>query len=269
MTRVGRAALVTLALVTLFAFALPLVWTIAPEATDPAHRLADPTSVHPLGTDELGRDVLSRLARGGQATLVVGVAAMLTALVLGVLVGGAAGFYGGWTDGVLMRLTDAMLAIPGFFLVLVVVTVMGSDLFTLVLVIGGLSWMPVARVAYGETLRWKAADFVLAAESLGAAPLRILARHVLPQAVPVLVVSATLGVAYAILTESAISYLGLGVQPPTPSWGNMLQRAQQYLFTAPVLAFYPGVAIVIVVLAFNFAGDGLRDLLDPRSRNRA
>lgn len=269
MTRVGRAALITFALITLFAFALPLVWTIAPEATDPAHGLAGPTSVHPLGTDELGRDVLSRLAHGGQVTLVVGIAAMLTALVLGVLVGGAAGFYGGWTDGVLMRLTDAMLAIPGFFLVLVVITVMGSDLFTLVLVIGGLSWMPVARVVYGETLRWKAADFVVAAESLGASPLRILARHVLPQAVPVLVVSATLGVAYAILTESAISYLGLGVQPPTPSWGNMLQRAQQYLFTAPVLAFYPGAAIVIVVLAFNFAGDGLRDLLDPRSRNRA
>lgn len=269
MTRVGRAALITFALITLFAFALPLVWTIAPEATDPAHGLAGPTSVHPLGTDELGRDVLSRLAHGGQVTLVVGIAAMLTALVLGVLVGGAAGFYGGWTDGVLMRLTDAMLAIPGFFLVLVVITVMGSDLFTLVLVIGGLSWMPVARVVYGETLRWKVADFVVAAESLGASPLRILARHVLPQAVPVLVVSATLGVAYAILTESAISYLGLGVQPPTPSWGNMLQRAQQYLFTAPVLAFYPGAAIVIVVLAFNFAGDGLRDLLDPRSRNRA
>lgn len=268
MTRAGRAALITLAAVTLFAFALPLVWTIPPELTDPAHRLAGPGVAHPFGTDEIGRDVLSRLAHGGQVTIVVGTAAMLTALALGVLMGGAAGFYGGWIDGLLMRFTDAMLAIPSFFLVLVVITVLGSDPLTLVLVIGGLSWMPVARVVYGETLRWKVAEFVVAAESLGSSPFRILSRHVLPQAVPVLVVAATLGVAYAILTESAISYLGLGVQPPTPSWGNMLQRAQQYLFTSPVLAFYPGAAIVIVVLAFNFAGDGLRDALDPRSRNR-
>ena len=123
-----------------------------------------------------------------------------------------------------------------------------------------------ARVVYGETLRWKQADFVLAAESLGVAPLRILARHILPQAAPSLVVSATLGVAYAILTESAVSYLGLGVQPPMPSWGNMLQRAQQYVFTAPVLAIYPGFAITVLVLAFNFLGDGLRDRFDPRAR---
>lgn len=269
MTRTGVLALAILAAVALFAFALPLLWTIPPDLTDPAHRLASPSGAHLLGTDELGRDVLSRLAHGGRITLVIGTAAMLTALVLGVAVGAAAGFYGGFIDGLLMRLTDAMLAIPTFFLVLVVITVMGSDLLTLVLVIGGLSWMPVARVVYGETLRWKAAEFVVAAEAMGAPPLRILTRHILPQAVPVLVVSATLGVAYAILTESAISYLGLGVQPPTPSWGNMLQRAQQYLFTSPVLAFYPGAAIVLVVLAFNFAGDALRDFLDPRSRTRA
>lgn len=269
MTALGRVAFVTLVVITLFAFALPVLWTIPPEATDPAHALAGFTTAHPLGTDELGRDVLSRLAHGGQVTLVVGVAAMLTALFLGVIVGGVAGFYGGWTDAILMRLTDAMLAIPGFFLVLVVVTVLGSDLVTLILVIGGLSWMPVARVVYGETLRWKVADFVVVAESIGVPPFRIMVRHVLPQAIPVLVVSATLGIAYAILTESAVSYLGLGVQPPMPSWGNMLQRAQQYLFTAPVLALWPGLAIIIVVLAFNFLGDGIRDMLDPRSRNRA
>jgi peptide/nickel transport system permease protein len=269
MSAFGRGALVTLAVITLFAFVLPFAWTIPPDATDPAHALAGPTTGHPLGTDELGRDVLSRLAHGGQVTLVVGVAAMLTALFLGVLVGGIAGFYGGWTDAILMRLTDAMLAIPGFFLVLVVVTVIGSDVSTLILVIGGLSWMPVARVVYGETLRWKVADFVVAAESIGVPQLRIMVRHVLPQAIPVLVVSATLGIAYAILTESAVSYLGLGVQPPMPSWGNMLQRAQQYLFTAPVLALWPGLAIALVVLAFNFLGEGVREVLDPRSRNRA
>jgi peptide/nickel transport system permease protein len=264
----ARVALITLVLITLFTFVLPLVWTIRPEATDPIHPLAGPSGVHPLGTDELGRDVLSRLAHGGQVTLVVGVAAMLTALFLGLLVGGIAGFYGGWIDTVLMRFTDTMLALPAFFLVLVVVTVIGSDLPTLILVIGGLSWMPVARVVYGETLRWKVAEFVLAAESVGVPAFRLLVRHVLPQVIPVLVVSATLGIAYAILTESAVSYLGLGVQAPMPSWGNMLQRAQQYLFTAPVLALWPGLAIVIVVLTFNFVGEGVRDLLDPRSRRR-
>lgn len=269
MSVAARAGIAALVAVAVFAFGIPLLWAIAPDATDPVHRLAGPSAAHPFGTDEIGRDVLSRLAHGGQITIVVGIAAMLTALVLGVLFGGTAGFYGGIIDGVLMRLTDAMLAIPTFFLVLVVVTVLGSAIPTLVLVIGGLSWMPVARVVYGETLRWKHAEFVVAAESLGASPRRIFLRHVLPQAIPVLVVSATLGVGTAILTESAVSYLGLGVQPPTPSWGNMLQRAQQYVFTAPALAFYPGAAIVLVVLAFNFIGDGLRDVFDPRARTRS
>lgn len=269
MNTTARIALAVLVLVAVFVFAVPVVWTIAPDATDPIHRLAVPSASHPFGTDEIGRDVLSRLAHGGQITLFVGTAAMLTALLLGVIVGGVAGFYGGVVDGLLMRLTDAMLAIPSFFLVLVVVTVLGSAIPTLVLVIGALSWMPVARVVYGETLRWKHAEFVTAAGSLGVPPWRIFSRHVLPQAIPVLLVSATLGVGTAILTESAVSYLGLGVQPPTPSWGNMLQRAQTYVFTAPALAFYPGAAIVLVVLAFNFLGDGLRDVLDPRTRTRA
>jgi len=267
-TTTGRIAFGVLVAVAILAFLLPLVWTIPPDATDPVRRLASPSAEHPLGTDEIGRDILSRLAYGGRVTLVVGVAAMLTALVVGIVVGGIAGFYGGVVDTLLMRLTDAMLAIPAFFLVLVVITVLGSDIKTLVLVIGGLSWMPVARVMYGETLRWKVAEFVVAAESLGASSLRVLVRHVLPQAVSVLLVSASLGVGNAILTESAVSYLGLGVQPPTPSWGNMLQRAQQYVFTSPALAFYPGAAIMLVVLAFNFAGDAVRDRFDPRARSR-
>src|SRR5206468_1769453 len=202
----------------------------------------------------LGRDVLSRLLWGSRVTLLVGVAAMIAALLIGLAVGAVAGFKGGWVDAVLMRFTDGMLAIPAFFFILVVITVLGTGVGTLVLVIGALSWMPVARVVYGETLRWKTADFVVAAESLGVGGPRILARHILPQAIPSLVVSATLGVAFAILTESALSYLGLGVQPPLPSWGNMLQRAQQYVFTAPALAIYPGLAITVVVLAFNFLG---------------
>jgi peptide/nickel transport system permease protein len=265
--RLTAASIAVLAAVTLLAVAGPLAWTIAPETTDPLHGLAAPSAAHPLGTDELGRDVLSRLLHGSRVTLLVGIAAMLAAVVLGTAVGAVAGFYGGWLRALLMRFTDAMLAIPAFFFILVVITVLGTGVGTLVLVIGALSWMPVARVVYGETLRWRAAEFVLAAESLGVGPRRLLARHILPQAIPALVVAATLGVAFAILTESALSYLGLGVQPPLPSWGNMLQRAQQYVFTAPSLAMYPGLAITVVVLAFNFLGDGLRDALDPRRRH--
>jgi peptide/nickel transport system permease protein len=266
MTRLGYAALATLIAIAVLAIFGPFVWTIPPEATDPAQGLLGPTAAHPLGTDELGRDVLSRLLHGSRVTLLVGVAAMLAALLIGVVVGAIAGFNGGWLEAVLMRFTDGMLAVPAFFFILVVVTVLGTGIATLVFVIGVLSWMPVARVVYGETLRWKTADFVVAAVSLGVPAQRLLVRHILPQAIPSLVVSATLGVAFAILTESALSYLGLGVQPPLPSWGNMLQRAQQYVFTAPALAIYPGLAITAVVLAFNFLGDGLRDALDPRRR---
>ncbi len=268
MSRLGIVSAAVLAAIVLAAVVGPVVWAADPIATDPAHGLAGASAAHPFGTDELGRDVLSRLLTGAQLTLAVGCAAMLAALVLGTLVGAVAGFNGGWVDGLLMRFTDAMLAVPAFFLILVVVTVVGSGAATLVVVIGGLSWMPVARVVYGETRQWRVAEFVVAARSLGVGPTRLVLRHILPQALPSLVVSATLGVAYAILTESAVSYLGLGIRPPTPSWGNMLQRAQQYLFTAPSLALYPGAAITIVVLAFNFLGDGLRDALDPRTRAR-
>jgi peptide/nickel transport system permease protein len=266
MTRLGLAALAILGAIAFLVVAGPLLWTIPPEATSPAQGLAGPSMAHPLGTDELGRDVFSRLLHGGRVTLLVGVAAMLAALVIGVVVGALAAFNGGWLDALLMRFTDGMLAVPAFFFILVVITVVGTSVATLILVIGALSWMPVARVAYGETLRWKTAEFVVAAISLGVPPSRLLARHILPQATPSLVVSATLGVAFAILTESALSYLAFGVQPPLPSWGNMLQRAQQYVFTAPALALYPGLAITVVVLAFNFLGDGLRDALDPRRR---
>ena len=266
MTRLGLFALATLGVIALLVVAGPLLWTIAPETTNPAQGLAGPSFVHPLGADELGRDVLSRLLHGGRVTLLVGVAAMLASLLIGVIVGALAAFNGGWLDALLMRFTDGMLAIPAFFFILVVITVVGTSVGTLVLVIGALSWMPVARVVYGETLRWKSAEFVVAALSLGVGPSRLLVRHILPQAVPSLVVSATLGVAFAILTESALSYLAFGVQPPLPSWGNMLQRAQIYVFTAPALALYPGLAITVVVLAFNFLGDGLRDALDPRRR---
>lgn len=264
--RRAAASLLVLVAIHVLAFLGPVAWSAPPHATNPAAALAAPGAAHPLGTDDLGRDVLARLLSGAQVTLIVGFAAMSTALIVGTLVGAAAAFYGGLADAVLMRVTDGMMAVPAFFLILVVITVTGSGTATIVLVIGAVSWMPVARVVYGETLRWKVREFVVAAESLGVSRVRILLRHILPQTVPSLTVSATLGVAYAILTESAISYLGLGVQAPAASWGNMLQKAQQYVFTAPSLALYPGLAVTVVVLAYNFLGDGLRDALDPRMR---
>jgi peptide/nickel transport system permease protein len=252
-----------LVLVHVLVFVGPVAWSVPPQQTSPLDALLPPGAGHPLGTDDLGRDELSRLLHGGQVTLLVGFAAMLTATVLGLLVGASAGFYSGWLDTLLMRLTDTMTA-PAFFLIVTAIVVLGSSPLTLIAVIGGTSWMQVARVIYGETLRFKAQDFVLAAEALGARRAVILARHVLPQTIPSVVVSATLGVGFAVLTESAVSYLGLGIQAPTPSWGNMLQNAQQYVWTSPALAIFPGVVITLVVLAYNFLGDGLRDALDPR-----
>ena len=265
--RLSLIALLFLIALHVLVFGGPLVWTVPPEKTSALDALLPPSPGHPLGTDDLGRDELSRLLHGGQVTLVVGFAAMITATVLGLLVGAIAAFYGGWIDALLMRLTDTMTA-PAFFLIVTAVLVLGPGPATLVAVIGATSWMQVARVIYGETLRFKSQEFVLAAETLGASRARQLFRHVLPQTVPSVVVSATLGVGIAILTESAVSYLGLGIQPPTPSWGNMLQNAQQFVWTAPALAIFPGAVITLVVLAYNFLGDGLRDAVDPRLRTQ-
>jgi peptide/nickel transport system permease protein len=258
-------SLFVLVLMHLVVFVGPLAWRVSPQQTSALDALLAPGGGHPLGTDELGRDELSRLLYGGQVTLLVGFAAMVTATVLGLLVGAIAGFYRGWADAILMRFTDTMTA-PAFFLIVTAVLVIGPGPFTLIAIIGATSWMQVARVIYGETLRFAAQDFVLAAEALGASRIAILMRHVLPQTIPSVVVSATLGIGFAILTESAVSYLGLGIQPPTPSWGNMLQNAQQYVWTSPSLAVLPGAVITVVVLAYNFVGDGLRDAVDPRLR---
>jgi peptide/nickel transport system permease protein len=263
---VSVGSLSVLVMVHVLVFVGPFGWRIPPQQTSALEALLPSGSGHPLGTDDLGRDELSRLLYGGQVTLLVGFAAMLTATVLGLLVGATAGFYSGWVDTLLMRLTDMMTA-PAFFLIVTAIVVLGSGPLTLIAVIGGTSWMQVARVIYGETLRFKAQDFVLAAEAMGARRAAILVRHVLPQTIPSVVVSATLGIGFAVLTESAVSYLGLGIQPPTPSWGNMLQNAQQYVWTSPALAIFPGVVITLVVLAYNFLGDGLRDALDPRMNN--
>jgi peptide/nickel transport system permease protein len=262
--RVACGALCILVLLHVVVFVGPLIWRVSPDSADPLAALAGLEAQHPLGADDLGRDELSRMLAGGQVTLVVGLVAMAFLVIVGVAMGAAAAFVGGWVDAILMRLTDAMMAVPGFFFVLVALTVLPKTPIMVALVIGGASWMEVTRVIYGETLRWKAREFVDAAYALGVPRWRILLRHILPHTAPAIIVSATLGVAYAILTESAISYLGLGIQPPTPSWGYMLKDAQGYIWTDPLLALLPGVAISLVVLAYNLMGDGLRDMLDPR-----
>ncbi|GAK06179.1 oligopeptide transport system permease protein OppC [Geomicrobium sp. JCM 19037] len=198
-------------------------------------------------------------------TLLVGLAAMICSIIIGVFVGAVAGFFGKSIEAVLMRFTEAMMAIPNYFFVLVALTVLGTSPAMVILVIAFTTWMEIARVVYGETLKWKEYEFVEAAIASGATKMRVLLRYVLPQVTPSIIVAATLCIAGAILTESAISYLGLGIQPPTPTWGNMLQNAQQYIWTAPMLGFLPGIAITLIVLAYNFLGDGLRDALDPKN----
>lgn len=262
--RLAIVGLVVLAL--LYAAALLAPW-IAPHDPDRIfmmNRFAGPTGEHPLGTDETGRDVFSRLIFGARVSLTIGLMATLIAISVGTLVGAAAGYAGGAVDAVLMRIVDGVLTIPTFFLALLVLAVFGPSLRNLVAVIGLTSWMLVARVVRSEVLRAKNEEFVSAARSIGAAPSRILAFHVLPQAVPSLIVAATLGVAYAIIVESSLSYLGLGVRPPTPTWGNMLSGSQAYIWNRPDLALYPGLLILCSVLAYNMVGDALRDTLDPR-----
>jgi peptide/nickel transport system permease protein len=235
-----------------------------PFAADPITRLAAMSALHPLGTDEIGRDVLARLMLGARVSLSVGLVAMIISVSLGVAVGALAGYSGRRADAVLMRFTDAMLALPTLFVILAALAVFGGGPATSTVVIGLTAWMPVARVVRGEYLRWRVTEFVDAARAIGSGDLRIMLRHILPQVAPSIIVAATLNVAFAILTESAISYLGLGIRPPLPSWGNMLQNAQIYLWSAPSLAVYPGAMILMTVLAYNFIGDGLRDALDPR-----
>ncbi len=225
-----------------------------------------PSSEHLLGTDESGRDVFSRLIVGGRASIAVGLTAMVISIVIGSLAGSIAGYFGGLVDTILMRITDGMMAIPYFFLVLIVVAVFGSSFTNIVIVIGVTSWMVVARIVRSDVLRFRSNEFVTAARSIGANDARLLIRHILPHAVPSILVAATLGVANAILLESALSFLGLGIQPPAASWGNMLSNSQAYIWDNPLLPLYPGLLILLTVLAFNFLGDALRDALDPQYR---
>lgn len=264
----NRAALVSfvvLALLTAAALLAPWITPHDPEKLNILARLQPPSAEHWLGTDDVGRDVFSRLLFGGRISLLVGIVSATLSVLIGVAVGGLAAQSGGWLDHLLMRITDGMLAIPLFFFLLVIMAVFGSGLTQIVVVIGLTTWMPVARVVRGEIMRVRTLPFVEAAYALGARQWHITLAHLLPQAVPSIIVAATLGVANAILLESGLSYLGLGIQPPTPSWGNMLQSAQAFVWNQPLLALWPGLLIFVAVMAYNALGDGIRDALDPAS----
>ena len=266
--RYGAAVASTAFLLLMYAVAAggPLLSPYPPNAVDIMNANARPSPAHWLGTDENGRDVLARAIAGARTTMTVGLIAMVIAVVIGACVGSLGGYFGGWADAVLMRFTDGMMAIPYFFLVLIVVAVFGSSFRNILAAIGVTSWMVVARIVRGDVLRYRGLDFVLAARALGARSARILVRHIVPQAAPSIIVAATFGVANAILLESALSYLGLGIQAPQASWGNMLSNAQAYVWENPLLPVYPGLLILVTVLAYNFLGDALRDALDPRYR---
>jgi peptide/nickel transport system permease protein len=253
--------------IVLFMFLLALVasWTGRdPGAINVAQSLEAPSWAFPLGTDDLGRDVMTRLLYGARISLLVGFVAVGIATSIGILLGALAGFYGRWVDSLVMRFVDIMLCFPTFFLILAVIAFLEPSIWNIMIVIGLTSWMGVARLVRAEFLSLRERDFVVAARALGASDSRIIFRHLLPNALSPVLVSATLGVAGAILTESALSFLGIGVQPPTPSWGNMLIAGKQTLGTAWWLSAFPGLAILITVLGYNLLGEGIRDALDPR-----
>lgn len=251
---------------SLGAILAPLIAPFDPTAIDVNNILQPPSTVHLLGTDALGRDILSRMLYGGRVSLWVGFVAVGLSVSIGLVLGLVAGYFGGLTDEVIMRGVDVMLCFPSFFLILAVIAFLEPSLVNIMIVIGLTSWMGVARLVRAEALALRKRDYVLAARAAGAGPVRIIFTHILPNTLAPVLVSATLGVAGAILTESSLSFLGLGVQPPMPSWGNILMEGKDVLRFAPWISFYPGFAILLTVLGYNLAGEALRDVLDPRLR---
>jgi len=272
---------VLLILLLLFSFGGSLIYTEKyANFNDTSQRLQPPSAEHPFGTDSIGRDILARTIYGGQISLFIGFVAVLIETILGILIGALAGYYGGAVDSILMRLTEALLIIPLIFLLLVMAKffsgkipdihigdrAFSGSVVVIVVIIGATSWMYLARIVRAEFLSWKEREFILAAKATGTSNLEIIFYHILPNIFAPIIVSSTLSVANAILLESYISFLGLGVQEPTASWGNMLDKSAKYMDSAPWLWFFPGMLILLTTLGINFLGDGLRDALDPRSR---
>jgi peptide/nickel transport system permease protein len=268
----GRALLVTGAVIVgvtaLAAIIGPWLTPFDPAAQELPLRLAGPTAVHPFGLDELGRDILARVLAGARISFAVGLAVVSVSASVGTVLGAIAGYFGGVIDDVISRIIDILLAFPGLLLAIALVAVLGPSLANVLLALTVIGWVGYARLVRGQVLRAREFEYVQAARALGASTPRILWRHVIPSAIPAVVVQATLGMAGAIIGEAALSFLGLGVQPPTPSWGTMLNGGRAHLLDAPHLTVFPGLAIALLVLGFNFVGDGLRDLADPKRARR-
>lgn len=267
--KVAVAGALLLVAISLIVFSTPLYLTADDYLrTNPEKILQPPSSEHPLGTDTVGRDVLGRIVVGGSISLRVGLLAALVAVSVGTLLGAAAAYWGGSVDVIISRIIDALLAIPKLFLMIVLAKVFGQTVLSITLIIGLLNWMVVARIVRGNVLSIKEQEYVQAAHAMGLFNYQILIRYLLPNTMGPIIVAATLGFGHAILLEASASFLGLGIQPPTPSWGSMLYRAKSVLGSAPWLAWFPGLAILITILCLNFIGDGLRDAFDPRSNRR-
>ena len=255
---------VVIAVIVLCALFAPWIVPYDPQAMDFTHMLAGVSLEHPLGSDRMGRDTLSRLMVGSQTALIVSLGAVGIGVAVGVPLGLVSVYFRGWTDDVIMRFVDALVVFPSLLVAVGLAAVMGSSIGTVILAIGiaNVPWM--ARIVRSQGLAVREQDFVAAAEAGGLSRLRVAARHILPNTVAPVIVQATLSMGYAVLTEAALGFIGVGVQPPTPTWGNMLQQAFPLLQQQPLLSIVPGVAIFLLVLAFNFVGDALRDVLDPR-----
>jgi peptide/nickel transport system permease protein len=260
--RLALAGTVVIVLLCLAAIAAPFSPYDA-NHTSMAERFQPPSLVHPMGTDDLGRDEATRVMFGGRLSLGVGLLAVALSIIVGTLVGAFAGYFGGAVDGILMRVTEMFIAFPPLLILILLAALFGTSVLTIVLVIGLLRWMIVARLVRAAYLQLKQQEFVTAGRALGATTPQLMWRHILPNAVSPLIVAATLGVAGAILTESTLSFLGLGIQLPAATWGNMLRAAQTNMTSAPWLAFFPGLFIFLTILSINYVGDGLRDALDP------
>lgn len=259
----GGVVVLMLFIIAIFA---PLISPYNPNAIDKKHVLEPPSLKHPFGTDELGRDIMSRVIWGSRISLSVGFVAVGIATIIGIILGALSGYYGRWLDSVIMRFVDIMLSIPTFFLILAVIAFIGPGIWNIMVIIGLTSWMGVSRLVRAEFLTLKEREFVIAARGLGASDIRIIFKHIMPNSLAPVIVSAILGVASAILTESALSFLGIGVQPPTPSWGNILTSGKDNIEVAWWISVFPGLAILITVLTYNLFGEGIRDALDPRLR---
>jgi peptide/nickel transport system permease protein len=266
--RIGMAAGVLILVLAAIAIAAPLFGQFLTHLDPTRQHLTDtfrsPGGTYILGTDELGRDTLTRLIYGGRVTLGVAFLTVALSLTLGTTVGLVAGYYGRWLDDVLMRIVDVFLAIPAIFLFILMSILFRPNAITLAAIIASVGWGGVARLVRGEVLSVKQRDFILAARSIGARDVRLIFRHLLPNVLPVLIVAASLGVGQIILIEAALDFLGLGIQPPTPSWGNMLTNAESYFFHSVWLVIFPGITIFVTVLASNVFGNAVRDAFDPR-----